>query len=304
MAGFLTRSMSRIRMLTDEPTTSVKYSDANLIDFIQSAWSDILSDLCAVSGNPIIVRHDIAFSSTDRTYVLPPTNGTILRLAKVNSDTGAIEWSVTPRSRFNPAGPGFTIEANVLRLSTAWVGTSETLRLDYIPTGSAELHEGSLDTAPTDIVNATPSVVLAATPTTGSLDTRPNAYAGQVFRILTSTGGATPNNFVQDRVITAYDVTTRIATLSAPYETGLVPAGTTITYEIAPMFYHADDFAVAYKVAASLLSVEGTASRAARIEREFAKKMRELRLRAVNISAIMGTRFVHDTHANRRYSQW
>jgi hypothetical protein len=300
--GFLTRTISRVRRFTDEPSTNAKYSDSDIIDIKQSSWGDVLEELNRVNAAPIVVRHNMTFSDDNvNVYVLPPNIGTILRLAKMSSVTGLPEWVVTPRSRWNPSGPGLLIEGNTLRLEPFWVGSSDTLQMDYVPNGDLELHEGSIASSAftNDSTTQTCSIVLSDSPTQGSLDTRPNAYAGSIFRIIS----ATSNNYQQERIIKSYDTITRTAVVQPAFEATLLPGGT-VTYEIAPLMNRSMDIVVALDVSAIILGLEGDNNRASSVQLQYARKMRTLRLNRSNIEAIVGQRFQHDTVANSDVFAW
>ena len=309
--GFLTRTLSRIRLFTDEPSINAKYTDDNLLDLIESSWADILQELNRNSSAPIVVRHDVSVSTDatldGNTHLLPPTVGQVLRLSKVCSTTGRVEWEMMPRSRWNPAGHGIIVEGNTIQFTPYWDRGSYTLRLTYIPKGDLRLHEGTFDNSgDVAITNDTDAnqaeVILASSPGTGTLDIRPNAYAGSVLRILGDVGGSPTADYVQERIIRSYDVTTRTATV-APALT-YVPSGTTVPYEIAPLLGQALDIVVALDVAAQVIGIEGDAKRAASTERQYARKMRTLRLNAANLEAIVGQRFQHDTTHAERFIDW
>jgi hypothetical protein len=286
--GWLSDTISKIQLLVDEPDYKAKYTDSDLIDLIESEWTDVVEEMFRMAQNTISVRHEITFQRGTQYYVLPPTVGEITRLAERDATTHDIEFEMTPRSPYNPYGPNFTIEGNMIVLDPKWQGSSKTLELEYIPTGDVRLHDGTLSS----ITNST-TVVLPASPTTGTLDTRPNAYAGSVFRVLS----ATTNDYIQERVIKSYDVTTRTATLSAALDP--VPSGT-ITYEIAPMLALHQAYLVAFSVARTILAVEGDNSRYSAMNREYQRKIRNLRLRVSNFQTIRGTRMETDTRSNER----
>lgn len=298
--GFISRTLARIRTFTDEPATSAKYTDAKLLDLIENQWAAILGEFNRVSQHPTVIRHNVTFGETSRTYVLPPTVGSVLRLAKISTTTNSMEWEVIPLSRNSPTGPGVTMEGNILRLEPDWEGDDVTFQVDYIPTGDVRLHDGTAGTITNDTTAGTCTLVLAASPTTGVLDNRPNAYAGSVLRILS----ASTNNYVQERIISAYDVTTRTATLRPHFDATLLPGGATVTYEIAPILWQSNDMVVALAVAKLIAGVEGDNKRFAALGHHLAQEMRRLRLDAASFDAIKGVTFEHDTVTNRRYVSW
>jgi len=286
-------------MYVDEPTSNAKYTDAKILDLLENQWANILSEMSRVSQHPFVVRHNITFGEASRTYVLPPNVGNILRLASINTTSNAPEWIVVPLSRNNPGGPGISMEGNILRLEPDWKGEDTTYQLDYIPTGDVRLHAGTAGTITNDSTAGTCTLVLAATPTTGVLDNRPNAYAGSILRILS----ATANNYVQERIISSYDVTTRTATLRPHFEADLLPSGA-VTYEIAPLLWQASDMVVAVAVAKVIAGIEGDSKRFNALHQQYAVEIRRLRLGAANFDQIKGITFRHDVPTNRRYAEW
>lgn len=304
--GFLSRTLSRIRLFTDEPSTNAKYTDADLLDLIRSSWTDVLGEIMRVTSKPIVVRHDISVAGQDgitaNTYILPPTVGSILRIAKINTNTGNSEWDVVPRSRWNPDGPGVLFEGRAIKFQPDWAAGSYTLRVEYTPTGDLDMHIGTVDASAfsNDTSANTCTVVLASSPDTGSLDLRPNAYAGGVLRILSCDDDS---EFpVQDRLITAYDYSTRTATLSPALTEA--PATGDITYEVATPLGEGFDMVVALDVAAIVLGVEGDDKRSLSTQKQYARKLRSIRLNEANFEAIVGQRFEHDTAQNEYRMSW
>ena len=247
------------------------------------------------ADNPIVLRLDITVSSATQEYVLPPIVGEILQLAKIDPDTDLHLWESVPGSRWNPAGPGFTIEGNIIRFTPKWQ-ESHTLRLTFIPTGDMIMHSG--DTT----AHSSTTVTMDDSPTTGALDLRENAYSGSILRILIATWGVGVSNHIQERVISSYDATTRIATVSPAFSPA--PEAGTVTYEIVPMIYNLLEMIVCYFTATLLLPMEAPAKKQAAVETKYAQMLRALKLRVSNIENRVGDRFEHDTVDNRNYSPW
>jgi hypothetical protein len=296
-SSFLTRAVKWIRKWADEPSLKTKYTDSELIGFIEQQWDIILGELNRLSTSPIVARANITLSSTQQFYAMPPTCATILGISEFNT-SHEINSSLQPRGRFNPLGPGVTFEGNILRLQPSWVGDATVYQVDYLPTGDVRLHQGTAGTITQDATNHLSTVELAATPTVGSLDTRDNAYAGSVLRIL----GATTNNYVQERVISSYDRTTRIATVKPEFSPTLA-TDTAVIYEIAPLLFQAQDPVVAMAVVRDILAIEGD-SRLKSVSEAYNIRMRALRLNVSSLNAINGQKFENDTMHNRRFVEW
>jgi len=270
--SFIERTRTSIREIAGEPSIHAKYTDARLLTWIEQAYSHIILEINRRSANPIVLPFTIALDADLLLYVLPPTVQRIIDLELLNSDGNTIGYTM-PSSRYNPGGPGVTLEHNCIRFWNDPVD-GYSLRVWYVPSGCVRLHTGSI-ASDASIVNSTTlntcTVVLPATPTTGTLDNRPNAYIGSVFRVLS----ATTKDYVQERMITAYDVTTRTITVSPCFETALLP-GATVVYEIAPPVEQAVDIAVATYVARTLCALEGERDRMATLSSLYQEQIRDL----------------------------
>ena len=305
--GFLTRTISRVRTFTDEPSSNAKYTDAKILDLVESSWADVLEEINRNASAPVRVRHDLAIDTATglnaNTYILPPTIGRLFQIDKVDSN-GNVEWTIVPRSPWNPAGPAVLLEGNCLTISPDWGAGSYTLRLTYMPVGDVRLHEGTIAASAitNDATANTCAVMLASSPDTGSLDTRPNAYAGSVLRILGDGGTGATNDYVQERVIRSYDVETRTATVSPALT--YVPTGTEVTYEIAPLLANAFDIVVALDVASMILGIEGDPKREKSTALQYARKIRTIRLNAAAYESIVGQHFQRDTITNGMVFRW
>lgn len=293
LTGFLTRTISRIRLFTGEPSVNAKYSDAELIDLIESAWGVVIADeLLRVSDHPVCAEATLSVAANTQKYILPPTMSEILMIGEQDSTTKLFTSDHVPRSRFNPSGPGWALNGNVLEFTPLPTNTV-TLVIAYIPGGDVRLHHGTAQAA------AAGTITLATSPTVGAIDERPNAYVGCMVRLLDSSGGsATPLAIGEERIITAYNKSTKVATVSPNWTT--TPAGT-LTYEVAPLLSSMADMVVACYVAQLIVGLEGNARRQATMEKEFQRMMRGLRLKVGKLEMRRGTRFQHDTASNPLY---
>lgn len=290
ITAWLDRAITRIRMLTGEPGINAKYSDDNLIDLIETSYGTVIADeLIRQSAAPLVASMTLNLAAGTEYYVLPPTIQEVLWVGERDANTHNMMSDFKPRARLNPAGPGWIMEGNLMR----WVpvpSVAKTLAVDYIPSADVRLHYGTAGT-----VGAT-SVVLAASPTKGALDERPNAYAGSILRILSSSGATAAVG--EERVISAYNSATRTATVPLAWAT--TPSGT-VTYEIAPLVSQIGDMIVSYYVAKLLVGLEGNRVRQATMEMAYREQMRNLRLRISKLEMRRGTRFQHDTIDNPGY---
>jgi len=287
---FLGRQLNLIRRYTDEPSIGSKYSDEELIEQIEAATQTVLAELHTSEDAPIVVRHAISVNEGAVSYLLPPNVEAILRIAKLNETTGLPDYMVEPTSIWSWNGPGLRLEGRTLRFDPVFSGATDTLEIMYVPNGDIRLHYGT-GTSPT----AT-TLTLAASPTLGTLDTRENCYVGCVLRVVSDTNG-----YIQERTITAYDRTTRVATVFPAFDP--TPSGT-ITYEVAPTYGRFVEQLISFYVAHQLRAVAGDLKKAAALQDQYVKARRILRMQLNRVQGIVSDRFEHDTaqsYFTRRY---
>jgi hypothetical protein len=353
-SGFLSDCVSWVRKHTDEPGTTPKYTDGDIVDIVSGAFDVVIADININTDHPILVRTTISIVSGQQYYRLPPQVAEVWRIAKLDSDVSTMLWNMHPGSYYNFSGYGFKLEGNSIRLLRDWK-ESESLELLFVPNGEVYMHKAT--GVPTgSLVNTTykwtasgagtneyyceldgggdPSLseptqvnlggssategtlgslaagtwgygdndtlgystvyvrlsggtdpdagaihnvqtgtgnqlTFASSVTDGTLDTRENAYAGYMLRVLSD-----DNTIVQERIITAYSNTTRVATLSEP----LSPLGLgTLTYEVVPQYSRLLRQVVSLRAAIDLLANEGNAKRIQTLTAAYAVKMSALR---------------------------
>ena len=268
---FISRTIDRIRRATDEPSVDAKYSDAILLEYIQSAFQTVLSDISRSSKHKVTVRYDMTLDTDKDVYVVPPSVGQIICIHYLNA-AGEVISRIQPVSHHNPVWPGVVFEGNTIRFLTT-PPSATTLRFLFVPGFCAKLHSGTGATFTNDTTNHKATVVFPAVPTTGALDKRPQAYAGSIFRI---TGDGTAD-FEQDRIITDYDAITRTATLEPEFPVGYVPSATP-EYEIAPLLGEYLDLVLALWVARYISGTEGDKTRYTINNQQYHALLRDCRL--------------------------
>lgn len=288
-SGFLSDCVTCVRIAIDEPSVTPKYTDTRVVAEIQSAFAEVIQDLNTNTDHPIMVRGSISVVSGTQSYQLPPTVGELLRIAKINSTTGLPEWEIWPGSEHAHTGAGFTIEGNTLRLLADWK-RAETLQTLYVPNGEAFIHKATASSA------TTTTVVFPSSVTDGTLDTRANAYAGYMIRILSDS-----NVIVQERIISAYDNITRTATVSVPFSPTL---GGTIVYEVLPAYGQLIKDVVCLYAARSILSNEGNVNKINTITTKLSTKMRALRMQIEKKNGRFLKSFGGDTIDNTNRDGW
>jgi hypothetical protein len=260
--GFLSECVSLIRKATDEPDTGPKYPDADLIEYIHSAFDQVLASINVETDHPILVRYDVPVVQGTQEYLLPCNMAEIWRIAKIDSTTGIPTYEVWPTNEYTFRGDGFTVEGNILRFQHLNL-TAETLEVLYIAAGDVSIHTATAS------AGAASTITFPASPTDGSLDIKPHAYAGYMVRLLSATGAG------QERIVSAYDAATRVATVRPDWTTA--PDNTTV-YEVLPQYSRLIKHAVACYASLDVLSNEAKSTRRAEIERQLQRKMSALKM--------------------------
>lgn len=214
-------ALDRVRQLVNEPEvdgmTDARIMSDALVPSMVELWSRlVLSD----SGAPIMAM-DLTVAAGTTRYQLPPTMAEVLRVGKRDTNGRQVrDWR--PEGIYSPWGPGWRVERNLIVFEPS-MPTDTEWTVDYIPSGDVLAHYsaagGTLDAGLDDLT-------LASSPTLGTLDRRANAYAGNVLRLIPGSG------VVEERVISAYNASTGVATVYVPFE--YATAGASKAYEIVP----------------------------------------------------------------------
>lgn len=291
--SFLDRTITDFRLFADEPSVNAKYTDAVLIGKIEQAYAHIISEVHRNKIDPIVARFEVTYtaSSSITYHILPWLMGSIFGI--YTETTAGSKVFYDSLSRYNPYGRRIWVEGNTLCIQPNAISSGEVLVVEYIPTGTARLHTG------TCTVDSTGKLVtFGATVTDGTLDTHVNAYAGSIFKLVSHTSGT--YDFLQERTITAYANSTRIATL----DTALSPnpeSNATTSYEIAPAIHQGLDHVVALYMAYWLVSIEGSVVRARLLRNMYRDGIRDLRLNAYYSNLPSARKLRADNYDNPRY---
>ena len=309
--GFLSRMVNLVRREVDTPSINAKYSDAALIDELRLAWTQLWTDLNGVGDSQIIVSYDITVVADRREYPLPPVVGQVVRLYKVDASTDLALWELIPRSHYHPSGPTWELQGNMLVLGSKW-STGDTLRLEYIPNGEVYPFEGSALLADFDIPEGESTtvgarVVIAVDRVTGgTLDRRPNAYGGYVFRIVdaTNAGGTSINTYpLQDRIVKEFFHQGFYMTLRAPLDP--LPDGSegkkNFKYELVPYLWAHTELCTAYMAARGILSREGLDKKYNLVTQLYREAVRASRLQLSRMQGRRGAHLEGDVTENRRF---
>lgn len=219
--------LEKIRMNLNMPDVD-RYNNDHLTRFVlMPAYTEMMGRLQLSSENPYVFRHPFTTVVDQEYYLLPPCIAEVWRISKIDS-VGNIVENFNPRGNFHPVGPGWTLQENMLSFRP-FPGSAQEWEIWYVPSADATLHyaeDGEVIGSDMDTIE------LSASPSIGHLDERPDAYKGAVLRTLLA------GRAHEERVITAYDQTTRYASFD-PVFTDLGTGGSAITYEIAPLGHRA-----------------------------------------------------------------
>jgi len=289
--AFLADVITEVRLATDEPATTAKYTDAILLGMISKAFAAVWNDINRVSQHPAVVLYDLSIVAGTSVYMLPATVGRIIDLQWI-STAGELLQHFQPSSHPMPTTPGIVLDGNTIRFQTE-PASSYTLRIAYVPSGFVHLHYGTITTALSGSItnNLTDNecvIIVDTSGATGTRDLRPEAYTGCVFRLLTAgTAGA---GVVQDRLIRAYNPKTLSFTVAPAYTAAWLPA-VSATYEVTPLMAEEIVLPVGLYVARLIIGYEGDKVRYATVNTEYNRAIRDARLRESHFEVIRGMGF-------------
>lgn len=293
--GFISRIINLTRKLTDDPALNAKWTNGDIIALCRKSWAQLWIDLNMSADNPVTVRHDITVNITGQDYWLPPTVGEILRFSRIEATSDMPTWEVVPKSRYNPFGPGFQIEGNLIRFTPIW-GFGDTLRLEYIPSGDVFPHEGTGSVVPEDDDHVAGQwFTLSSPPAAGVLDERPNAMAGYLIRFFTDAS-------ILEHVIDSHDQPTNRVKLRIPTSPAL-PEGSAIEYEVVPVFGSLFEFVIAIMISRTILAGEANAERRKELTSEYAEAIRGLQLHLTHMQNRRTDAMQGDHVDNKRFGR-
>ena len=225
--------IERVRGFLDDPDLEAKYSDDYIVRHIMApAFSSIMSRLNNSSQTPVMQRLSMPLSQNIADYQLPPCIGEIWRLCVID-ETGRVLQEAIPRGLYNLRGPNWKIEGNILSFMPYPNADYSTMEVWYVHSGDfTPLYStGGVSSFTLNTAKDTVTINASTAPTVGMWDRRPNAYVGQMLRVLPTTGAC------EERLISGWAYSgssnTFTATLRKPfsYATGNtnMPA-----FEIAP----------------------------------------------------------------------
>lgn len=298
--SFLSRSIADVRESIDEPIVNAKYPDARIIKHLEKAYILVLNEVNRNSKTPAVVKQSITVIDGVTKYVLPHIVASVYGIYNEDEVGGKIFYD--GRSRYNPYGQYIWLEGNTLHIqSPGSLSLGTKLTVEWIPSGIARLHNGKCEVSADGL-----TAILGETPNSGILDTHHEAYAGSIFRLLGVGGTTATGDYLQERVIMAYNEITRKATLDVALDPiPTAPAETDyIYYEIAPAICKGMDSVVALYAAYRIMTIEGNLKRAKGILDAYRNEMRNVRLTAYYSNMPEAPRLRGDSWDSRRYRRF
>lgn len=304
--GYLAQVTEDIRDALDMGSNTSKWTDSKLYGHIIKSWHDIMTDVNGLGENAIHVQYSLSLSNDTSIYQLPANFGRFVRIVKDYGGQGLQTEVMVPNSRLNPYGGRVLFEGNYIRLEPR-PSSSETVTIEYIPDGYCSIHTGEANFGEDGLTSS--QIPLDYDPAEGYFDKRDNAYVGQVVRLLKSEEVDAPASHVywpvQERIITAVDSTTGIATVNLPWDPDPVAEGIgAVTYEIVPFLGLHFRSALVWRVAQKIAIIEDTSGRsgkASRLQALYQQEMRNIRLGLVNKNSRTGQGFRGDVPGSGRF---
>lgn len=288
--GWVAATITLVRDYTNEASVNAKWTDAKIIQQLELAFTILTPQIMFASSQPNSVRASLTTTASTNSYILPPHFGEILQIA-VMTDNNRVKQRIRPRSYDNPAGPGMYLNGRVLTFRPDWT-SNDTLEIWYIPNGEIKLAEGTLGSG----AQSTSSLTVTAA-TTGTLDTRANAYAGYMLS-LTDTSGS---NAVEERMVTASSFSAGTTTFTIDPVFTFTPAASSDLYEVRPFWSENIRMTVALQASLQIVRAEGMTQREQSLLRSYAQALGAARSIAANVEGIVGDHFRFDTIDNPDY---
>ena len=208
--------VENIRQYVDDPDLDAKYTNQYLIDYVMGpSMVDVIQRINMMATNPVLLRHTITMTTNTEYYTLPPSIKDVWRMTILDLNGHVIREAI-PRGEFNPRGPMWGIEGNLLfiRPRPIATGANDSLDIWYVPNGEISPvlgTAGQLNAGPDPVEQTV--LTLGGTTTLGRIDRRPNAYAGMYLRMISTVAAvAHEERLIQTHDQQAATVTLRIAT--------------------------------------------------------------------------------------------
>jgi len=277
--SFLYRMLQDIRLMTDEPASDEKYSDADLIRFIEQEYVILLQEIQRNANTQIVAKYEFTVVADTLVYVLPATCGKVLSISTEGDYGYKVFWD--SRSHLSEYGQGLAIEGNTVRFQAGTVSTGTEMVVYYLPSGCARLFDA--EAASLDTTNQLYVTASQANAGLGTIDLRPNAYAGSMLRTLPNDD----NKGEQQRIIS--ESSSSEGTVTFTVESAFSPAlAATTHFEVGPPFSRTFDSVVATAVALKVVGLESNSERHKILLSQYKIQRRALVLGATNKDGMKG----------------
>lgn len=240
--------LEKTKTIIGDIAKELDYSDDYIFRHgIVPEYSRVISRIQNTSSEYIIEKTTISLIKDQQYYLLPACIGEIQRIVTMYDD-GRIKTELLPRNQYNPKGPNWYVEGEMLSIRP-YPQVAEDVEIWYIPTTDAKPHyaeDGSM--------NAAGSILTLtaggwASQILGDLDRRESAYQGCVVRAIGRTSGR-----VQERIINSHTAESNPPQIDfrAAFTDTEIKNGT-VSYEIVPAHFGAVTEAIAQGAAMNLL---------------------------------------------------
>lgn len=231
-------TIERIRTYLDDPSLDAKYSNDFLVrQVIEPEMVNIITAINQKRDEPIICKFSLnnmttgTDTITDTHIELPPNVGIIHRICAVDAN-GDVTDDIAKRDETDPRGPGWSLDGRELYFRPDWTPDTNGYEVWYTPSGDFAPHYSAAGSSG-NLSDSALVLTLDTTPDIGGRDPRESAYVGGVLRCWN-----TANTIVEERVITAHDVSANTVTVRKAFSLDVDDGTgtTTVRYEIVPEF--------------------------------------------------------------------
>jgi hypothetical protein len=227
MDAFISRYLAAVDRNLGDPVQAKRYPEADKLLDLWRIQVQVWEQLLSASGQESTIgraEHALTIEDGVSFYPLPGNfRGFIGLERRQDGERNQVIDRLDSISMFD-AGPGVEIldgQAGMMIRPEPDVDTAESDWVLVYQKGPIFLHYGQAAAVTAG------TITFAASPTKGELINLDDYYAGSLVRVYSATTG-----MLQTRQITAYNATTRVATLQTNW--GTTPTGT-ILYEICPV---------------------------------------------------------------------
>ena len=225
-------TIERIRTYLDDPSLDAKYSNDFLVrQVIEPEMVTVLTALNKSRDEPVICKFLLNTHTTGGTthVELPPNVGIIHRICAVDAD-GDVTDDIAKRDETDPRGPGWSLDGRELYFRPDWTPDTDGYEVWYTPSGDFCPHYSAAGSS-SNLASGNLILTLDATPDVGGRDPRESAYVGGILRCWKA-----DMTIVEERVITAHDVSANTVTVRTAFSSDIGSGGTTVRYEIVPQY--------------------------------------------------------------------